>query len=72
MTLPDERTYAVTNTRQFLLDLACGKIKRIPSEVRQMARSLLRHYPGHFDMHRTAEKAPDVFGPVEERDNFSF
>lgn len=66
MTLPDERTRAVMNTRQFLLALACGEIKRIPSEVRAMARSLLRHYPGEFDMFRTAEQVPNVFGKINE------
>lgn len=62
MTLPDERARAVIMTRQFLMDLANrGGIPRIPSDVRQKARSLLRHYPSHFDMDMASHHAPRVF-----------
>ena len=62
MTLPDERTRAVQNVREFLFQLAWRYgIKKIPSEVRRQARSLLKHYPGDFDLTRAAEKLPDVF-----------
>jgi hypothetical protein len=55
MTLPRERTSAVIRAREFLLRLCSpygGGIKRIPREVRQEARRLLRHYPGWFDLGR--------------------
>jgi hypothetical protein len=55
MTLPAERTRAVIRAREFLLRLCSpygGGIKRIPREVRQEARRLLRHYPGWFDLGR--------------------
>lgn len=61
MTLPDERYRAVKHTEQFLQRLAGGEIPRIPKAVREEARSLLRHYPGQWDMQRTARMAPDVF-----------
>lgn len=61
MTLPDERYRAVERTEQFLIDL-CNprKTPRVPKEVRDRARSLLRHYPSSWDLERLAEAAPDV------------
>jgi hypothetical protein len=67
MTLPYERTRSVINTREFLVELCCGEIKRIPKEVRDRARRCLRHYPSPVDLSIAAEGAPDVFtDSVEE------
>lgn len=62
MTMPDERTTTVIETRKFLLALANGEIKRIPKVVRLQARLLLKHYPGEFDMKRAVQALPEVFG----------
>ena len=63
MTLPVERKHAVKNTEQFLLSLCDPKqTPRVPREVRDRARSLLRHYPTDLYMEMAAEQAPDVFG----------
>ena len=61
MTLPDERYRAVKWAEGFLKRLAGGEYPRVPKAVRQEARSILRHYPGAWDMDRAAEGAPDVF-----------
>ena len=63
MTLPVERTNAVLNVERFLMDL-CNpkKTKRVPSEIRDRARSLLKHYPRKFDMMDPAES----FEPITE------
>jgi len=63
MTLPIERTNAVLNVERFLMDL-CNpkKTKRVPSEVRDRARSLLKHYPRKFDMMDPTES----FEPIKE------
>lgn len=51
MTLPDERAMAVLRTERFLLDLCTPSItKGIPSPIRGIARSLLRHYPSRYDL----------------------
>jgi len=53
MTLPNERTRSVLHARDFLLRLASpygGGLKRIPKDVRDEARRLLRHYPSAVDM----------------------
>lgn len=68
MTLPDERTHAVLYTKEFLLGLASGTIKRIPKAVRVRARMLLRHFPTSLDMRHAAKNAPNVFAEIEQRD----
>jgi hypothetical protein len=51
MTLPFERTNAVLNTKQFLLDLMDSRLTpKIPKEIRHKARSLLKHYPSAMDL----------------------
>jgi hypothetical protein len=55
MTLPYERTNAVISTEKFLLDLInAKKTPRVPSHIREQARSLLRHYPSKSDLYLTA------------------
>ena len=61
MTLPDERYRAVKWAESFLQRLAGGEFPRTPKAVRDEARSILRHYPGSWDMDRAATGAPDVF-----------
>lgn len=62
MTLPDERYRAVKYARQFLMELCdSSKTPRIPSIIRNQARSILRHYPSDWDMERACQGAPDVF-----------
>jgi hypothetical protein len=62
MTLPDERYRAVLHTKMFLLELCdTGKTPRIPKEIRQQARWLLRHYPDSYSMDIACTSAPDVF-----------
>jgi hypothetical protein len=63
MTLPVERKHAVKNVERFLLDLSNPRItKGIPKDIRDRARSLLKHYPTDLYMEMAAEQAPDVFG----------
>ena len=65
MTLPYERTRAVNQTHDFLLELC--KTPRVPKIVKQQAHSLLRHYPNRWDMERIVEKekqSNDPFGQI--------
>jgi hypothetical protein len=63
MTLPDERYRAVKWAERFLQELATDKKKypRIPTAVRKEAHSILRHYPGSWDMERASKACPEVF-----------
>ena len=63
MTMPNERRYAVNNTRQFLLDLLDPKkTPRVPSAIRKEAGRCLKHYPGEYIMLKASEEAPGLFG----------
>jgi hypothetical protein len=71
MTMPDERLRAVIAMREAVRELiphyvGCrqrkGKMARVPIEKLSRVVSLLKHYPGEYDMERTAEKVPHIFG----------
>jgi hypothetical protein len=64
MTLPYERRWAVSNTRQFLLDI--GMNESLPEEVRKEAWRNLKHYPGEYHMEEARKGAPEVFGDWED------
>jgi hypothetical protein len=64
MTLPDERYRSVQWAASFLSRLAGGDIPRVPKAVREEARSILRHYPGQWDLKRLEAACPEV---VQER-----
>ena len=56
MTVPFERVSSVNRTRQFLIDLMNPKATpRVPKDIRQQARSLLRHYPSGYEMEIACE-----------------
>lgn len=59
MTMPNERTRSVLQTRRFLEELAGAKVMGIPEEVRVEARRLLRHFPDTYDLELSAEACPD-------------
>ena len=62
MTLPDERYRAVLQAEEFLRAIADPAItKRIPKEIRQRARGVLRHYPSAWELDRVAIACPDIF-----------
>lgn len=64
MTLPSERARAVYQTRNFLLDIAFNK-KRMSKEMKEMAKSCLRHFPNNFDLQEISEKCPNLFNMDE-------
>lgn len=53
MTLKDERTRALIQTRAFLVELLYPyHTPRVPKSIRERARRLLKHYPGALDLYR--------------------
>lgn len=63
MTIASERTRAVNYTYEFLFELLDPKkTPRVPRNVRQRARALLRHYPSKFDMEMTVREGSSYFG----------
>jgi hypothetical protein len=67
MTMPKERTRAVLQTRDLLLELADSTANsEIPSRIRDEAACLLRHFPGSGDMAIASRSCPEWFGPPLE------
>ena len=69
MTMPEERSRAVLEARDFLLELS--RDHSLPERVRHNARSLLRHFPTREDIRlaglieeRNAVLPLDYLGPV--------
>ncbi len=69
MTMPHERTRAVLQTYEFLVELS--KNRSLPEKVRRDASFLLRHYPTEHDLllagkiEEQMENLPlGAFGPV--------
>lgn len=54
MTLPNQRTQATINAREFLhrlmLPPCCGGYAKIPKAVRTEARWLLKHFPQPYEL----------------------
>ncbi len=65
MTIPYERTRAILETRRFLRELVNpADTPRIPMRFREMARLLLRHYPGYAEIELSHKALPHLWGPV--------
>lgn len=63
MTMPYERTRAVVQTRDFLQSLLDSEQSPgVPSDIRQQARLLLRHFPSWTEMRVAHRHCPDWFG----------
>jgi hypothetical protein len=58
MTLPDERYRALVRAEAFMIKLC--NTPRVPKEVKEEAKSVLRHFPSKYDVNRLAEKSPDI------------
>jgi hypothetical protein len=62
MTIPSERYRALVAGKQLLLDLCNSKsTENVPSNIRQRARDVLRHYPFDIDIEIIAEKIPQLY-----------
>ncbi|POP63750.1 BPSL0761 family protein [Pseudomonas syringae] len=64
MTMPHERTRAVLQTRDFLMELS--RDKSLPEKIQHDAKFLLRHYPLKTDLEQAGllEEQPERFGPL--------
>ena len=61
MTLPEERFRAIKQGKKLLEELCDpGKTPRVPSLIRDRARTALRHYPNDWELESIAEKCPDM------------
>jgi hypothetical protein len=67
MTTAEDRYRAIKQSRKMLEELCDpGKTPRVPSIVRDRARSILRHFPSDFDLDSLAENSPEL---LEKKSN---
>lgn len=64
MTMPDERTKAVIETREFLRLLASSDDAARGIDIRAIAARLIRHYPLDVDLDISAAALPGVWAPL--------
>jgi hypothetical protein len=65
MTIPFERTRALVQTKEFLEAMLDPKTTpRVPRWMRGKAKSLLKHYPGLYEIEQVHKALPSEFGPV--------
>jgi hypothetical protein len=65
VTMPNERTRAILQTKEFLVELiSAEETPGLPETVRREARRLLRHFPGLMELHLAHRALPAVFGEV--------
>ena len=69
MTLPDERYRALKQSRKLLEELCDpGKTPRVPSIIRDRARTILRHYPMDMHLESFAENSPELLEKISPGD----
>lgn len=67
MSTAEDRYRAIKQSRKMLEDLCDpGKTPRVPSIVRDRARSILKHFPNDFDLDSLAENSPEL---LEKKSN---
>jgi hypothetical protein len=60
MTLPDERYRAVMWANKFLMSIVNTR-SGLSKDMKDEARSILRHFPSEYDMDRASIGSPEVF-----------
>ena len=71
MTNAEDRYRAIKQSRKMLEELCDpGKTPRVPSMVRDRARSILKHFPTDYDLDRLAENSPDLLEKKSNTDKF--
>lgn len=60
MTMPDERYRAMVEGLKLIEDLLIPTVTpRVPREIRERARWIMRHYPNSHDLETIANRVPD-------------
>lgn len=69
MTKPEDRYKALKQTRKLLEELCDpGKTPRVPSIIRDRARTILRHYPTDYEVEGIADACPELLDKSSNTD----
>lgn len=61
MTMPDERYRAMVEGLKLIQDLLIPQVTpRVPSDVRERARWVMRHHPSAYELDQLARAAPNL------------
>lgn len=59
MTLPDERYRAIRWAERFLVSILHNR-SGLSDDMKQEAKSILRHFPSEYELDRLAEASPEI------------
>jgi hypothetical protein len=61
MTMPDERYRAMVEGLKLIEDLLIPQVTpRVPGEIRERARWIMRHHPSAYELERLAANVPSM------------
>lgn len=61
MTMPDERYRAMVEGLKLLEDLLIPQVTpRVPTNIRERARWIMRHHPSAYELTQLARRSPDM------------
>ena len=70
MTMPDERYRAMVEGLKLIEDLLIPQVTpRVPGDVRERARCIMRHHPSQNELTRLASKVPDMLSTKDYHGN---
>lgn len=70
MTMPDERYRAMVEGLKLIEDLLIPQVTpRVPGDVRERARWIMRHHPTQYELGRLALKVPDMLSTKDYHGN---
>lgn len=66
MTMPDERYRAMVEGLKLLEDLLIPQVTpRVPTNIRERARWIMRHHPSAYELTQLARQSPDMLATTD-------
>jgi len=68
--MPDERYRAMVEGLKLIEDLLIPQVTpRVPGDVRERARWIMRHYPSQYELERMADNLPNMLATKDFNGN---
>ena len=65
MTMPDERYRAMLEGMRLIEDLLIPQVTpRVPGNIRERARWVIRHYPSKYHLEKMARECPEILKTI--------
>jgi hypothetical protein len=70
MTMPDERYRAMVEGLKLIEDLLIPQVTpRVPGDIRDRARWIMRHYPSAYELEQLSRHAPGMLSTTDYNGN---